>query len=294
MCSHAGGAKILGAYAGMDATSAYQQVGHSHNKGIQAMLDTYKIGIVRPLKLNLESSENPLDNSASLARLYRDWVNYLFDIVEIENALRNDVSIQREAATVDENRNSVSVSPAKLLMALRSHQRFVQEFIPQILGAAFRQVWQATVELCGEDGSAESMTLDAILHPESEAQVIALGENLIFQLKEHIEANTVTENGVRMQLHKQCDLLEREDKRCLLELKFIVAATVQVFEKFDLNALLYGQVSLMDTLKQIADALHRYHERVLVLADYYSSDKSPAVSSVVVWQRIERNGKKYA
>lgn len=294
MCSHPGGAKILGAYAGMDATSAYQRVGHSNNKGIQAMLDTYKIGIVRPLNLSLKPSFSPVDNSASLAQLYRYWVDYLFDIVEIENALRNDSSIQREAATHDENRNTVTVSPAKLLMAVRSHQRFLQEFIPELLGETLKQVLQSTVQVCSEDSTLLPEMLDAIQQLKPEPRVITLGENLISRLKDPIETDTVTEKVVIMGLHKQCDFLERENKRCLLELKFIVRATVQVFEKFDLNVLIYGQTQLMETVNHISHVMHQYYDRILVLAEDCPSEKRTTFSSPVVWQRNERKGKKYA
>jgi hypothetical protein len=96
-----------------------------------------------------------------------------------------------------------------------------------------------------------------------------------------------------MALHKQCEFLEREDKHCLLELKFIVRATVQVFEKFDLNALICGQSQLMETVNHISVAMHRYYDRILMLADECPLEKGTTVSSPVVWQRSERKGKKY-
>ena len=83
---HPGGFHILRNYVGMDATWAYQKVRHHLNPEVQAMLDMYKIGIIRPLTFS-QSQAQMMPEEIDLQTLYARWVNTLYVIMEMENAL---------------------------------------------------------------------------------------------------------------------------------------------------------------------------------------------------------------
>lgn len=256
---HPGGFKILRAYAGMDATPAYQKVRHHQNQEVQAMLAQYRLGIVRPLSNTKGSSR--------LDHFYHSWKGYLFLLVEIENALVNDFSIQEEAATHDEVHAFVVVSPVKLLMYIKTHQRFVEEFLPQIFGEVFQQVLQTTEKMYREDLSCLLEEIEQVQHSEFAQKTGTVYEQFIVQLKQEREKNSLGHQSVLMRLNQYCVDLEREDVALVRALKERVCAIIKLFEQFGDNVILPEVGSqLRQNARQVATISRQYYEQVAQLS----------------------------
>jgi sulfite reductase (NADPH) flavoprotein alpha-component len=257
---HPGGFKILRSYSGMDATVAYHKVGHHADQEIQAMLASYRIGIVRGFA-NFQAA-TPIDN------FYRSWVSYLFLIVEIENALSNDFSIQREIVTQDEVQNGISVSPVKLMMYIKTHQRFLLEFLPQIFGEVWEQVLQMTEEIYREDFTELREAFSKLQETETSQKVLAVYPQFITKLKTAVGNHTISTDEVILNLGEFCAHLEQADSDLLRKLKLTVCKIIQLFEQFGDDVMtLEVSTEIRQIARQFPDMMLHYYERVAALAE---------------------------
>jgi sulfite reductase (NADPH) flavoprotein alpha-component len=256
---HPGGFKILRSYAGMDATIAYHQIGHHAEQEIQAMLARYRIGIVREFA--------NAQGEATLNNFYRSWVNYLFLIIEIENALANDFSIQREVATQDEVKNGVSISPVKLMMYIKTHQRFLLEFLSQIFGEVWQQIWLMTGEIYQEDLTWLLQEITQIQETEAAQKVFSAYPQFITKLKTAVNSDTMATDEMITDLYKISTNLEQADSFLLHKLKLTVCKVIQLFEQFgdDVITLEVGR-QIQQIAKQFPDIMQDYYQYVAVLS----------------------------
>ncbi|MCP2730886.1 cytochrome b5 domain-containing protein [Limnofasciculus baicalensis] len=255
---HPGGFKILRAYSGMDATSVYHKVGHHANQEIQAMLASYRIGIVRQFA-NAQAS-------AAIDNFYRSWIGYLFLIVEIENALTNDFSIQREAATQDEVENGISISPVKLMMYMKTHQRFVLEFLPHIFGEVWQQIWQTTGEIYQEDMTWLLEAIAQLQETGTAQKVLAVYPQFITKLKTAVADDTITDAREILAFHEHCTNLEQADSNLLQQLKLIVCKIVRLFEQFGDDVMTSEvRTEIKQIARQFPNIIDHYYHRVAVL-----------------------------
>jgi len=252
---HPGGFKILRSYAGMDATIAYHKVGHHADQEIQAMLTHYRIGLVKPF------SHQQI--SALIDNCYCSWIKYLFLIVEIQNALSNDFSIQGEIATQDEVKNGICVSPVKLMMYIKTHQRFVLEFLPQIFGQLWEYIWQTTGEMYQEDLTELSEVIPQLQETEIMQNVLDVYSNFITKLKIAVANDTINNSPVMINLHKFCTHLEQLDSDLLEQLKLIVCKIVQLWEEYGYDAMsLEAKTKIRQIALQFPDTMRYYYHQV--------------------------------
>ncbi|MCA9540243.1 MAG: hypothetical protein KC620_15200, partial [Myxococcales bacterium] len=102
---HPGGDKLVTTYCGADATRAYQKVQHHLNPEVHAMLDMYKIGKVRRLDFGRAWGIALTERGAvhmPLVEVFRTFVHYLHQVVEMQNALQNDRSVWDVPLTADD------------------------------------------------------------------------------------------------------------------------------------------------------------------------------------------------
>ncbi len=245
---HPGGFKILRSYSGLDATIPYRRVGHHHNMEIKAILAGYRIGHIITLK------------TTSVKSLYQDWLNYLYLIVEVENTLYNEYSVQQEAATCDETMENILLSPAKLMMYINSHQRFLDELLPQIFGKELQKVWVGTLE----KNKNEHLDLPNIIYNCLQADIAKTAKmahkKINLQLLELIKKDH-SPKGVKIQdLYHYCLFFEREDHALLQQIKYTIRSIIQSFEQIndhDLNVIPYKEMS-----QRLQIILQTYHQRL--------------------------------
>jgi cytochrome b involved in lipid metabolism len=263
---HPGGLKIILGYAGMDATQAYQKVRHHLNPEVDSMLGMYEIGVVRRLSFGMEWGVAIGPDGLrfiSLADVYRAWIRFLYNIVEMENALENDYSLEEQALTRDENPGSYS--PLKLQFLLEAHDRFMVNYVEGSMGKQLENLWAATSGLCRQDQAVDwvQKSVGRIRQTEEADTVKRLSNELATRI-DKLVGRDADENDPTVALVKDyCALLKSEDKRFLAEMKTVLRAGVMIFEQYERDTVKQGGMQLLEIVRQIPKILETYHSRVL-------------------------------
>jgi sulfite reductase (NADPH) flavoprotein alpha-component len=263
---HPGGVKIINGYAGMDATIAYQKVLHHVNPEVDSMLGMYELGIVRRLDFGMEWGVAVGPDGLrfiSLADVYRAWIRFLYNVVEMENALRNDFSLRHQALTRDET--PATLSPLKLQFLLEVHDRFILNYLEGSMGKVLENLWAATSGICAHNQDVRWMheTVTRIRQSQEANTVQRLSQELARSIKEIVEHNATEEHPTVKLAQAYCALLEEADERFLSELKMALRAGVMVFEEWERDTVKQSRDRLLETVRQIPRILESYYARVL-------------------------------
>jgi len=263
---HPGGVKIIREYAGMDATQPYQKILHHVNPEVDSMLGMYEIGKVRRLDFGLEwgvyiSSEGL--QSVTLNDAYRIWIRYLYFVVELENSLNNEFTIQDQSTTVNED--PADRSPYKTQLMIQVYKRFLNEYINSLTGEPLELLWAVTSGLCSPGADVSQIRNSVALTRQSEgAQFV---EGVVSGLQDWLQ-NQVREEPGQIDLSRTSkaayfDLLEAEDKVFMRELRMTLLAGIRVFEEFERDTVVMGGKQLVDAVKEISTVLESYYARVV-------------------------------
>ncbi|MEO8395562.1 MAG: cytochrome b5 domain-containing protein, partial [Chloroflexota bacterium] len=265
---HPGGAKIIQSYSGMDATIAYQKVEHHINSEVDAMLGMYELGVVRTPNFG-QAWGVALSNRGMRTITLRDafyaWVDVLYMIVEIENAVLNDFRIRHEPFTDIETRDRVLLTPSKAQQLGLAHERLVTNYIDHVLGAPIETLWSLTIGLLGQqDQDVRWMTrrLSEIRASESAQAVTALGQTLREMIKADEDRLSGDAESWEGQYGVFCDALEAEDRRLIRDLKLTAREGVMVFETFEQDTIGRGGGRLLAVLQAFPDILTGFYERL--------------------------------
>lgn len=263
---HAGGFKIILGYAGMDATQAYQKVLHHVNPEVDSMLGMYEIGVVRRLDFGMEGGVVVGPDGLrflSLADIYRAWIRFLYNVVEMENALYNDYTLKELTLIADDPPDTYP--PVKLQYLLEVHDRFVLNYVEGTTGKMLENLWTVTSGICSRDQDVRWIKneIERIRQGQEADTVKRLSDELQKRINNNIERNA-DEGDPKVKLVKDyCSLLEAEDKQFLYEMKMALRAGVQVFEKYERDTIGKGSDQLLEAVKEIPKILETYHARVL-------------------------------
>ncbi|MEP7290826.1 MAG: cytochrome b5 domain-containing protein [Chloroflexota bacterium] len=268
---HPGGAKIIQSYSGMDATFAYQKIEHHLNSEIDAMLGMYELGVLHTPVFGQEWGVALSDKGLSTITLrdaFYAWVDVLYMIVEIENALLNDFRIRHEPFTDIETRDHVLLTPSKAEQLGLAHERLVTSYLDHILGSPIETLWSLTIGLLGQrDLEARWMRqrLGEIRASESARVVTTLGQTLRETIKR--DANRLNGNADlwEAQYGAFCDMLEVEDRRLIHDLKMTARAGVIVFESLEQDTIRQGGDRLLAALQELPAILERFYNRLTKL-----------------------------
>lgn len=190
-----------------------------------------------------------------------DQISFL--IVEIQNALSNDFSIQREIATQDELKNGICVSPVKLMMYIKTHQRFVVEFLPQIFGQAWEYTWQITGEMYQDDLTELSKVIPQVEETEIMQNVLDVYSSFITKLKIGVANDTIINSAVMINLHKFCTHLEQLDSDLIEEVKLIVCKIVRLWEEYGYDVMsLEAKTKIKQIALQFPGTMRYYYHQV--------------------------------
>ncbi|MDR3576059.1 MAG: FHA domain-containing protein [Anaerolineaceae bacterium] len=263
---HPGGAKIIAGYAGMDATQAYQTVRHHLNPEVDSMLGMYEIGIVRRLTFGMEWGVVIGPDGLrfiSLGDVYRVWIRFLYNVVEMQNALNNDYSLEGQSLTQDEKPDSYP--PIKLQYLLEVHNRFMANYLESAIGKQLENLWAVTSGICRQDQDVDWLrkTVDKIRKTEEADTVERLSDELETRIKGLVERGADENNPVVALVRDYCALLKGEDQLFLAEMKSALRAGVMVFEQYERDTIKLGSGQLLETARQIPKILETYHSRVL-------------------------------
>ena len=121
MLLHPGGAAIIQANSGLDATHVFKQVAHNTNAEVVSLMDHFKIGFMPIIEFK----------SVEVEQVYNSLLNFLHRIVEMENIFQFD------AASLDNiaNENDDSLMDTRQFRNLLDlHRRVLIIIAPAICG----------------------------------------------------------------------------------------------------------------------------------------------------------------
>ncbi len=244
---HPGGDAILTEYAGMDATKEYKAVKHHLDSVVETMLSIYKIGSVRKLHFDgiwgIALTDKTLDY-VSLEQLYRNWVRYLYVVIEMENMQK------REAKFYTQNERS-NDSWRFIMQAIAELQHdFLAQCIEVLMGELLQVVWRTTVGLCSPKKSFFMMkeNVDAIkktMEYKSAVQHIA-------RYKDALEELNLSD------LRGSGDKLNQYNRKLLVDLKTIFIKGIKLFENNEQIILESFSEELMKLLESIIEIFRSY------------------------------------
>jgi cytochrome b involved in lipid metabolism len=255
---HAGGLKIIQSYAGMDATISYKKVQHDVNPEVDSLLGMYQLGAVRRLNFGAQGGVAITSRGlqfVSLAQLYETWVRFLYVVVEMENALINDYSIRDEQVTHDEKRGEVHPSLYRTQLLLQTHERFLRDYLAKVSGRPLEELWALTSGLCSTQQDYRWMKVQiAEIEASAAAQTVhSLGVDALAQL-----SSASLDQSIK--LEKSTSRLSHADREFLKAMKLVLRSGVQIFEKYENQAISHGWSELLEVLLSVPEVLERYYQ----------------------------------
>ena len=200
--------------------------------------------------------------SVTLADVYRIWMRYLYFVVELENSLHNEFTIQEQATTANED--PAERSPYKIQLIMQVYKRFMNEYINSLTGEPLELLWTVTSGLCASSEDVNHMRNSVALIQRSEnAQFVkrvveGMHESLLHQVRNQPGQTDLSKTSVMTYF----DLLEAEDKAFMKELRMSLLTGIKVFEEFEQDSVVNGREPLMDAAKKIPMQLESYYARV--------------------------------
>ena len=261
---HPGGAQIIRANSGMDATRSYEATQHHLNPEVHAMLDLYKVGTIRRVDFGSEwgiaylpeTSEKRLSSArvkkknvfyVTLEDLYKHWVRYLFRITEIKNTIRNNFTLGSiqilgpDFPTRDTHIHQQLVLESLLL--------FTTDSLPSLLQKRLEKLWFFTAGLCGKD-----VQLMPLLEA-TQKQVEALQRAPMWRTMRQVAA------GIDVRADDVTELLNsihERNMRLIDELQELVRRGVEAFETHGENTCRIAGRTLIQLLKEIPEKVQGY------------------------------------
>ncbi len=263
---HPGGFKIVHAYSGMDGTLAYQKVLHHVNPEVDSMLGMYEVGVVRRLDFGMEWGVVVAPDGLrfiALADIYRAWVRFLYNVVEMENALYNDYSLKEHTLIAYDPPDTYP--PVKLQFLLEVHDRFMLNYVEGSMGTTLENLWAVTSGVCAQNQDVRWVKDEvARIRQTQEADTIRrLSLELQRRIDDIVERQPGEDDPVVQLVKNYCAMLDTEDKRFLREVKTTLCQGIKAFETFERDTIRLGSDRLMEALRQMPRVLESYHARVL-------------------------------
>jgi hypothetical protein len=199
----------------------------------------------------------------SLADAYRVWIRFLYNVVEMENALHNDYSLKEGAMTRDETPESYS--PIKLQFLLEVHDRFMINYVEGTMGSMLENLWAVTSGICSQNQDVHWLrdTVARIRTTQEADTVKRISDELAARINDIVERQPDEDDPTVKLVKEYCTLLDAEDKRYLREIKMALRAGMEVFEEYERETVSLGREQLMAAASQIPRILENYHARVL-------------------------------
>jgi sulfite reductase (NADPH) flavoprotein alpha-component len=222
---HPGGRRVVQAYAGLDATHGYARAHHQRPE-VDAMREMYRIGMVRALEFDdyttqIEGPSGPYTVSCRTAHVA--WVQALHLVVEMQNALRADYSLQRCVTTAGEA--AEELGRYKLSRAAETHCRFLEHYQRVLEEETLPSLWRISQGLFAPEVSADWMSQEL-----SRIKASSLGQEM-YRLAHEILHDFSAFSADLPRLQRMLGTFQAADLRLLAELKRVLASGVRVFER---------------------------------------------------------------
>lgn len=261
---HPGGIHVLKGYAGLDATLGYQRAHHNRSE-IDAMREMYEIGQVRPLNfagITRTIERDGKRQNVALGSLYRTWLSFTYLVVEMQNAVENDQSLQTSATTSAEAPEERTVY--KLQRAIETHERFLRSYLDEIIGEPARALWQLTRGMCPSELSVTWM--EDRLHEIHVSETARFARSISGALGRRLERlNQLEEPGHPewTRLRELLDWLFAADEAFLARVKMVLREGMRAFEEHEHLALDNAQERLVKLVASLPDLVEDYYQALV-------------------------------
>jgi sulfite reductase (NADPH) flavoprotein alpha-component len=254
---HPGGRTIVRAYAGIDATHAYDRA-HGRQPDVDAMREMYKLGRIKPLTFEAFTAKitGPHGTTTVSCRAaYQAWVRALHLVVEMQNAHAVDLGLQ-SSVTSPLGMPRHGSDRFKLSRAAETHFRFLQNCLKPLRAETLPALWSITRGVFAPDAS-ETWMQERLTHIRRDARskyVKATSRDLVDNVQEWMEREEL--------MLPLLAAAREEDSRLLEELKRALVHGVQVFEEFETRTRTLGAEALLATCRRALTAVQEYYERL--------------------------------
>jgi cytochrome b involved in lipid metabolism len=146
---HPGGAVVLRAHAGLDATNAFHRAHAAEQAGVNRLLETTDIGFLSDPELT------------AARRVYRSWIDALFTVVELQNTFRLDRSFSEGTdLCVSSGRPPSAFQTDR---AVDTYLRFANEYLPELIEEVLRPLAErvATADVGQSPGDVRARSVQA-------------------------------------------------------------------------------------------------------------------------------------
>ncbi|MGI9017325.1 MAG: cytochrome b5 domain-containing protein [Euzebya sp.] len=245
---HPGGHRIVDDNAAVDATSEYEEVRHHLDPEIEAMLAMYRIGLVRRLELAGPWGPTITDGkvvAVSLEEFYRLWVRELHTITELQNSLRNDISVLGDTLTNTEQPDQLTALKVGLFVDLQ--QRVLAQYLPISVGSELSDLWAMAAGLT--DVTADTTELRRQLAMVMGGTSGAAWSEISVPLRA-----LLTEPDPAM-LRQTVDAAVAADLAMFAAVKEALRSGITVFETHESATLSQGGPDLLNALRAVPDAV---------------------------------------
>lgn len=255
---HPGGQRIIGSFAGMDASSSYRLVEHHRDPEVEAMLAMYEVGVVRRLGFGrrwaVAVGERGLEH-LPLETLYRRWVRTLYTLVEIANAHAMEISIRDEPLNRSERRDALPCTAYRLQFAVDAHVRVVTKTLP-IVCDSFAGLWRTTCGPC--DPAADLRELERALDEVCSSDGAESARRACHRLEDELD-----EPGAGPDLERRTRALATADAAYLDSARASLATGIELFEAHEADVLSAGSTGLLAALRAFPALTGEYFETVV-------------------------------
>lgn len=233
---HPGGERILHSYSGMDATVAWEAVRHHRSQSLNAKLATLHIGKLRiPTFAPLPLMSLDDNTSTDLNGVFRAWRKFMFDVVEVENAMMMEYSL--DTLHIAGDSNAKDMTPMKIQMLFQAHRRFVFTHLGGTL----------------KDSKANAMKYQKALKRPAHY-------NVEFERGCGLEVDLDEDEGMYPSSHETVmqKLLDSKDS-----LKVLASCDLFVRMCHDINTIYHGDDEMMHYMINSADAMKTHDLRLI-------------------------------
>jgi cytochrome b involved in lipid metabolism len=254
---HPGGTALLQGYAGMDATHAFEQVGHHSRPDVAAHLPRYEVGALRRLQLGREWGVALTASglrTVDLDEAHAAWVDLLYLAVEMQNAFRTDRTLPQRPTS----RGSAALPDLySLQFAVETHARFLAECLPALTGDALSELWALTVGVCAPDEDVRHLPrlLEAVRMSACAEEAL----NSPTVLLHHLEGLVDGKDAAAVdRLAALCRRLHARDAQLLDDVKLALRGGVRVFEELQPDVVRRGATRLVAAALETVGLLQGY------------------------------------
>jgi cytochrome b involved in lipid metabolism len=273
---HPGGRRVVQAYAGLDATHGYARAHHQRPE-VDAMREMYRIGMVRALEFDdyttqIEGPSGPYTVSCRTAHVA--WVQALQLVVEMQNALRADYSLQECVTTSGEA--AEELGRYKLSRAAETHCRFLEHYQRVLEEETLPSLWRISQGLFAPEVSPDWMS-----HELSRIEASGLRQDMR-RLAHHIFQHFSDFSADLPRLQRMLATFQAADLNMLAELKRVLASGVRVFERHQKRTRLCGSAELRSTSRALVDVLEHAASSLAASMGTNLQDLTPAAEAVAI------------